>query len=122
MSNRKEDTMQESCVKWYKMQYRNYLIMAFPAGFVFAGNQTKRAIMGKRMKDMGYTNGTPDLFIPIPNTRHSGLFIELKIKPNKPTVNQKEMMLKLHSNGYKCAVCYSIDEFIGVVNEYMNEL
>lgn len=122
MSNRKEDVTQESCVTWYKYQYPHSLITAFPAGFVFAGNKTKRAIMGKRMKAMGYTNGTPDIFIPHPNTGFHGLFIEMKVKPNTPTVTQKEMMNQLHANGYKCAVCYSLEEFMSVVNEYMSNI
>ncbi len=46
----------------------------------------------------------------------------MKVKPNTPTDNQKEIMNQLRINGYKCEVCYSVDEFMRVVNEYMQNI
>ena len=53
---RDEDHIQETCVRWYRLVHRDKMITSFPAGYVFGGDATKRAILGKRMKDMGYVN------------------------------------------------------------------
>lgn len=122
MSKRLEDDLQVSCVFWYKIQYRNRLITSFPAGYAFSGNEQKRARTGKRMKDMGYLNGMPDLFIPEPVGRYSGLFIELKVGRNTTTDNQNEVLSKLCERGYKVAVCYNLDEFMKVVKAYFGNV
>jgi len=119
MNNRLEDNLQIACVSYFRLKYPDYLITSFPAGFTFTGNKIQRIITGKIMKDMGYCNGFPDLFIPVPNRKYSGLFLELKIKPNKPTNEQTYIMLKLTDLGYCCSVCYCIDDFMKVVKEYM---
>jgi hypothetical protein len=119
MSIRKEDNLQIACVKWYKLQYKDKLITSFPAGYVFSGDRTKRMITGKRMKDMGYLNGTPDIFIPEPNDKFCGLFIELKVKGGHLQPSQKEVLAKLHAKGYQCEVCYTLEEFMEKTNKYM---
>ena len=63
---RTEDNLQIACVKWFRLQYPNHIITSFPAGYVFAGDAKQRARTGKRMNDMGYCKGMPDLFIPYP--------------------------------------------------------
>lgn len=120
MSARLEDDLQINCVLWFKMQYRNRLITSFPAGYTFSGDQKKRAITGKRMKDMGYLIGIPDLFIPEPAGIYSGLFIELKVGRNTTTDNQDMIMTELSQRGYKVAVCYNLDAFMKEVNAYFN--
>lgn len=119
MSRRLEDDLQVACVTWFKYQYPKHIITSFPAGFVFGGNPTKRAITGKRMKEMGYLNGIPDLFIAHPNGTYSGLFVELKVGRNKPTDSQKEVMEMLEKSGYKCEICYCVEEFRDTVKNYI---
>jgi hypothetical protein len=51
---------------------------------------------------------------------YHGLYVEMKAGKNKPTESQREVMNNLENRGYKCAVCYSLDEFIGIINEYIN--
>ena len=120
--SRIEDRLQISCVSWFKMQHKGKLITSFPAGYVFSGNATKRAITGKRMKDMGYMNGCPDILIPHPNRFYHGLFIEMKTSKGVVSPSQKEAIRKLENNGYKCEVCRSIDSFMEIVNEYFNQI
>lgn len=50
---------------------------------------------------------------------YNGFFCELKVKPNKPTPSQQEMFVKLTKEGYYCTVCYSLDEFINEVSNYL---
>ena len=55
-----------------------------------------------------------------PNNTYNGLAIELKIKPNKPSENQKKWLKKLESMNWKSCVCYSLDEVIKTVEEYVS--
>lgn len=121
MSNRIEDNLQIQCVKWFYLQYPTKMIMSYPAGFAFKGDARQRAITGKRMKDMGYLVGTPDLHIPVAKNGFNGLYIEMKAGKNKPSDNQITIMKKLENEGYVCTVCYSLSEFMKVVNTYFND-
>lgn len=115
---REEDNLQKLCVKWFYLQYPTLVLMAFPAGFVFSGDSTKRASTGALMKAMGYRNGTPDLFIPKASNGFAGLFIEMKTSKGQVQPSQKELQAYL-SGDYKCAICRSFEEFQKVVNEYL---
>lgn len=112
----REHQLQVSCVNWFRLQHRGQLIYAIPNG----GQRNK--IVAAKLKAEGVTAGIPDINIPVANRFYHGSYIELKVKPNTPTISQKEMMNELHANGYKCAVCCSIEEFTEVVNEYMRNV
>lgn len=71
------------------------------------------------LKKEGVRPGVPDLILATPRGAHGALFIEFKIKPNKPSVLQQEMMERLEEQGYKCAVCYTLDQAIKVVEDYL---
>ena len=74
---------------------------------------------GSRLKKKGVKSGVPDCIIFEPRGKYHGLFIELKIKPNKASSNQKKWLNNLGMRGYKCVVCYSLDEVISIVNQYI---
>jgi hypothetical protein len=118
---RLEDNLQIACINWFKYQYPNILITSFPAGYVFAGNQQQRQRTGKRMSQMGYCNGIPDLFIIHPNNRFHGLFIELKTEKGTVSKEQKEMLKRLDELGYFTSICRSLDDFMFTVNLYLHE-
>lgn len=125
--------LQAQCVEWFKLQYPDKVIIAIPNG----GFRNK--IEAAKLKRCGVLPGVPDLFIaeprsyvagyapmfpgdanlsPINMMRYPGFYIEMKIKGNKLTATQKDVLKKLSKNGYHCAVCYTFDEFVGVVREY----
>ncbi len=110
----KEHDLQVACVRWFKYQYSkfNELIWATPNG------GSRNPIEGKRLKAEGVLAGVPDLFIAIPKGKYHGLFIEMKVGRNKPTDNQKRVMAGLIKQGFKCVVCYSIEQFITEIKEY----
>lgn len=112
----KEHQLQVSCIRWFRLQYRGRLIYAVPNG------GKRNVITATKLKTEGVVRGVPDLCIPIANRFYHGMYIEMKIKPNTPRIEQKDIMFKLHTNGYKCSVCYSIEEFMSVVNEYMSNI
>jgi hypothetical protein len=67
----------------------------------------------------GVRAGVPDLFFPISNGTHHGLFIEMKVKPNKPSPVQLEWIQRLTSLNYMAVVAYSADEAINVCRRFI---
>lgn len=130
----KEHKLQVECVKWFRYAYPQYrdLLFAIPNG----GLRNKK--VAKKLKAEGVVPGVPDLFlavsksyripislgrfIDVPNnddTNYHGLFIEMKVNPNKLTENQKRVIPKLESQNYACEVCYSFDEFKEIIESYL---
>lgn len=108
-----EHDIQVACVNWFRYKYPKFLIWAIPNG----GQRNK--IVAKKLKDEGVLSGVPDLHIPIAMKGYHGLYIEMKAGRNKPSDEQITIMAKLQNEGYKCVVCWSLDEFIKAVDEYI---
>lgn len=72
-----------------------------------------------RLKKMGVRAGFPDLFLPVAKGQYHGLFMELKIKPNIPSLIQKQWLAKLEFQGYRCMVCYGWEEAKRLIENYL---
>jgi len=46
--------------------------------------------------------------------------IELKIKPNRPTKNQLEVLTMLSNNNWNTAVCYDFEEVKTLIDNHLN--
>ena len=110
-----EDEMQAAVIAWADSQGHPALRWLFhvPNGFY----RTK-ATLGK-MAGQGIKAGVPDLWLPWSVARCPGLVIEMKRKPNKPSAEQEEWIAYLRYEGWRCEVCLSADEAIGVLREYL---
>jgi len=109
-----EHEIQVACVNYFRIRYPKGLIYAIPNG------GQRNVIVASKMKAEGVLSGVPDLHIPIAKKGYNGLYVELKNgKAGKVSDNQKTIMEKLQSEGYRCEVCRSFDEFKNVVNDYM---
>lgn len=83
-------------------------------------NEGKRSrIAGARLKDQGLKSGVPDVCLPTAHGGYIGLYIEMKVKPNKPTENQKQWLRKLREQGHLTAVCYSWEEAKQLIERYI---
>jgi len=83
-------------------------------------NERRTSIQsGVRLKKKGVKSGVPDVLIFNPNCHYSGLAIELKIKPNKVSANQKVWLESLKPMRWRTEVCYSLDEVIELVEFYL---
>ena len=83
-------------------------------------NEGKRSrIAGARLKDQGLKSGVPDVCLPTAHGGYIGLYIEMKVKPNKPTENQKQWLRKLREQGHLTAVCYSWEEAKQLIEQYI---
>lgn len=81
------------------------LIFAIPNG------QYRR---GQR-PEPGLTPGVPDLFLPAARGGYYGMFIELKVSPNKCSADQRAWMDMLREQGYHCVVVW--DDPYSAMNE-----
>ena len=82
------------------------------------GGQRHVAVAGK-LKAEGVKPGVPDVFLPVSSGSYHGLFIEMKVGKNRPTDNQVRWIKRLRKLGHRAVVCYSADEAIEIVKEYL---
>lgn len=76
-------------------------------------------LAAKRAVAAGMKRGIPDLNLPFKTAKYAGLYIEMKIKPNKVTKLQQEWIDYLNTQGYFAVVCYSSHEAIDIITEYL---
>lgn len=74
---------------------------------------------GRYLKRKGVKSGVPDICVPIPHGPKPGLYIELKIAPNKLTDNQHAFCTLLHTFGYNVKVAFSGEQAWKIVQEYL---
>lgn len=84
-------------------------------------NEGKRSLInGARLKQAGLKAGVPDVCLPTAHGGYIGLYIEMKVKPNKPTENQKKWLRALRAAGHMTAVCYSWEEAKNLIEQYIS--
>lgn len=106
-----ESTLQAACVRWFRYQYPNLIIYAVPNG------GTRNVREAQRLKSEGVLAGVADLVVMLPQGK--SLYIEMKIKGNKQTKNQKDFQKKVITLGHTYAVCYTFEEFKRVIENYI---
>lgn len=121
-----EHDTQVQCVEWFGRTYPDYepFFWATPNG----GFRAKRTAIA--MKQEGMKAGVPDLQLAYPMHGYHGLFIEMKkssvgkkgqtIGRGKLSDAQRARMEALERVGYKCATCYSFEEFRKEVTQYLS--
>ncbi len=105
----------EQCTVIEYCRLRRYPVFAIPNG----GSRNKAE--AARLKAEGVSAGVPDLFLPVPNKSHHGLFIEMKVGRNRPSPAQDNWLALLRKNGYDAQVCYGADAAIAVIDDYMRD-
>lgn len=110
----KEADIQKAFFRWvaYNPKIRA-LTFAIPNG---GKRDVKEA---SHLKAQGVRSGVPDVFMAHPSSQYHGLFIEFKAKKNKLTENQEIWFKSLESKGYKCIVCYSLEDAIKFIEHYL---
>ena len=110
-----EDKLQQSCIRWFDYQHPklSLLLHHSPNG----GLRSK--VTGAILKSEGALAGVADLFLSVPNRFYHGLYIEMKKPKGRQQESQKLFQQAVEAQGYKYALCYSLDEFITIINEYL---
>ena len=117
MVQSKEENEQAALFRWAsyaQTQYEELKLM------YHVPNEGKRStVTGARMKQAGLKPGVPDVCLPTAHGGYIGLYIEMKVKPNKPTENQKQWLRALREAGHFTAVCYTWEEAKNLIEEYL---
>lgn len=111
-----EDNLQKMCVRWFSLQHPDLaqLLHHSPNG------GKRNAIEAAKFKAMGVRAGFPDLILCIARQGYHGLFIELKTSKGRQSENQKYYQYVLEEQGYRYDIVRSIEDFIEVINDYLN--
>ncbi|WP_432046532.1 VRR-NUC domain-containing protein [Weeksella virosa] len=108
-----ESKLQQQCVKWFRLQFRDVMIFSIPNG----GSRHQKEVA--KIKAEGVVAGVSDLFIMKASRGFHGLFIEMKYGKNTTTEKQDVFLAKARSERYATAVCYSFEEFVKVTTQYL---
>jgi len=112
-----EHKIQSALIKWANLMRHNYpeldMLFAIPNG----GWRGKTS--GGKMAMEGAKAGVPDLFLAVPLHGKHGLFIEMKAPKGVVSEKQKIWLKKLSEQGYVCAICYGLDQAIGMIESYL---
>lgn len=84
-------------------------------------NERKASIQRRiAMKRAGLTKGIPDICVPVGNDKFNALFIEMKVKPNRASPEQMDILRKLNAVGNYAVICWSADEAIEIITKYIH--
>lgn len=111
-----EHQIQCSCVLWFRLKYPalKNILFAIPNG------GRRDAVTGAKLKEEGATAGVSDLILLKSNRYYGGLCIEMKKPGGRQSAAQKAWQKDAEANGAKYVVCYSLDDFIREVSDYLN--
>lgn len=84
-------------------------------------NEAKRsAITGHNLKAQGMKPGVPDICLPVPNIKHTALYIELKRrKGGRVSEDQRGWIAALNRVGCRAVVCNGWDEAREEIKRYL---
>lgn len=80
------------------------------------------AVTGALLKAEGVKAGVSDLNFDLPNRFYHGLRIEIKTSIGRQSKVQKAYQLAVEAVGYKYVVCRSLDEFMKIITDYLNDV
>lgn len=113
-----EHRIQSACVKWFRLKYpkMRHNLFAVPNG------GRRDYITGGKLKEEGVLPGVADLILLKSNRYYGGLLVEMKTKTGTQKFSQSEWEKKITKDGYKYIICRSLEEFIKVVTDYLNDV
>lgn len=103
-----EEFEQASVITWARFWERDYPELQYL--FHVPNGGSRHAKEAANLKAAGVVAGIPDLILPVKRGEYGGLYIEMKVEPNKPTKSQINALEALEGFGNKVAVCYGQEE------------
>lgn len=113
-----ESEIQQSCVKWFHLQYPDLALLLFAIPNGGARNKLEAAIM----KGEGVTAGVSDMIFLFPNSEHHALCIEFKTEKGKQQDTQKRFQRKVEAFGFRYEIVRSLEDFIRLMKEYISKV
>lgn len=115
---RSEDTEQINVVSWANWNMNRYPELRWLFHVPNGGSRNRAEAV--KFKQMGVKAGVSDLCLPYPKGSYCGLFVEMKFGNNRQQDTQKEFLADMAEAGHFVATCYSAEEAIKVIEEYLN--
>lgn len=115
MSEAREQT---AVIQWAHLMENKYPQLKMLYHIPNGGSRNAREAHNLKMQ--GVRAGVPDLHLPVARGGYHSLWLEMKYGKNKPTALQKEYMEFLKNEGHCVHVCYSADEAIETICDYLN--
>lgn len=113
-----EDTEQIAVIQWAQYSVNRFPELKWLHHIPNGGSRNK--LEAVKLKQMGVKAGVADLCLPFPKGIYCGLYIEMKFGDNRRTDTQKAFLQDMEEAGHFVATCYSAEEAIGVITEYLN--
>ncbi len=112
-----ESEEQQTLFQWAELMLNRYPPLALLYHVPNGG--ARSAATAGRLKAEGVKSGVPDLCLPAASGVYHGLYIEMKVKPNKPTAEQVWWLERLNAAGFYAAVCYGWQEGADLIERYL---
>lgn len=114
---RSEDTEQINVIQWAKWNVGKYPELKWLHHVPNGGSRNKQEAV--KLKQMGVKAGVSDLCLPYPKGIYCGLYIEMKFGNNRQQDTQKEFLADMAAAGHFVATCYSAEEAVSIITEYL---
>ena len=114
-----EHQVQRSVIFWWRHAHALYGLPVF-ALFAIPNGGLRDVITASKLKAEGLRPGIPDLMLAAPALPdYCGLYIEMKRAKGSTSEEQQDVIKYLRSVGYRCEVCWSAEEAIHVITDYL---
>lgn len=110
---------QAQLIKWVKECIRLNIHLELKMLYAVPNGGSRNKIEAVNLKRQGVSAGVPDLCLAVPKGRYHGLYIEMKVHPNKTTDKQNEWLNNLSQYGYAVKVCYGCTEAKNAIEQYL---
>lgn len=102
-------------MRWFRYRYPAYapLLFAVPNG------GARNAVTASILKAEGVVAGVADLLLLVPSGGWHGLAIEMKTPTGRQSESQRAWQRAVEGQGYRYAVCRSVEGFIEAVEGYL---
>lgn len=114
---RSEDTEQINVIAWADWNAIMYPELRWLHHIPNGGSRNKAEAV--KFKQMGVRSGVSDLCLPYPKGMYHGLYIEMKYGSGVLQGTQKEFLSDMAEAGHYVATCYSAEQAVKVIKEYI---
>ena len=111
-----EHSEQVAVIQWFRIAYPRLILFAIP-------NAAKRSPqLANYMKAEGMLAGVADLFLMKPNSKHHGMFIEMKAEKGLVSEKQEYFLQQARHFGYHAVVCKSFESAQAEIIKYLRDV
>lgn len=114
---RSEDTEQIAVIQWSQYNMNHHPELKWLHHCPNGGSRNRQEAV--KLKQMGVRAGVSDLCLPYPKGIYCGLYIEMKYGDGRQQPSQKEFLKDMAEAGHFVATCYSAEEAIQIITEYL---